>query len=306
MSPAAAAAVVLLAGATASLAARSDESLRRAKLLLGGYGTPLPLPLPSAGPKCSGIAARVRQVVSGLRRCVPPRLRPEALSLPAGLVLALVARSFAPAVVALIAVVAAARWRRRSSAERAAAARRAAVIEFCAILAGELRAGLPPDAALCRAVEEADRARPGGLGRAAVTGVLAAARFGGDVPAALRSAAAGPAGDGLSGLAACWQVAVDSGSGLADAVDRVAAALRADRDQREDLRAQLAGVRSTAALLTALPLFAMVLGSAMGADPARVLLHTRAGLGCLIFGALLEGAGASWTARIVRGAEGGD
>ena len=41
----------------------------------------------------------------------------------------------------------------------------------------------------------------------------------------------------------------------------------------------------------------------MGADPLRVLLHTGAGLGCLVAGALFEGGGVWWAARIVRGAE---
>jgi tight adherence protein B len=84
----------------------------------------------------------------------------------------------------------------------------------------------------------------------------------------------------------------------------VAAALRSEADQREDLRAQLAGPRSTAVLLALLPLFGLVLGTGLGADPAGVLLHTRVGLACLAAGVLLEWAGLAWTARIIRTAEG--
>ncbi|WP_188283364.1 type II secretion system F family protein, partial [Streptomyces sp. CBMA29] len=110
---------------------------------------------------------------------------------------------------------------------------------------------------------------------------------------------------GLAAVAACWQVAVDGGAGLAAALDRVAAALRADADQRDDLRAQLAGPRSTAVLLALLPLFGVVLGAGLGADPSAVLLHTPAGLLCLVTGGCLEWAGLAWTARIIRAAEGG-
>ena len=51
--------------------------------------------------------------------------------------------------------------------------------------------------------------------------MLAAARFGGDVPGALRQAAREPGADGLVGLAACWRVAVDGGAGLAAGLDRL-------------------------------------------------------------------------------------
>ncbi|MFC8433726.1 type II secretion system F family protein [Streptomyces sp. NPDC057253] len=142
----------------------------------------------------------------------------------------------------------------------------------------------------------------GGLGAAQAV-VLAAARFGGDVPGALAAAARRPGAEGLLGLAACWRVAVDQGAGLAAGLDRLEGALRAERDQRADLRAQLAGARSTAWMLAGLPVLGLGLGAALGADPLRVLLHSGAGLGCLVVGGLLEGLGMWWAMRIVRGAE---
>nr|WP_318656266.1 type II secretion system F family protein [Streptomyces resistomycificus] len=141
-----------------------------------------------------------------------------------------------------------------------------------------------------------------GLGDAQAA-VLAAARFGGDVPAALAVAARQPGAEGLLGLAACWRVAVDQGAGLAAGLERLEAALRAERDQRADLRAQLAGARSTAVMLAGLPALGLALGTALGADPLHVLLHTGAGLGCLLVGGLLEGVGMWWAMRIVLGAE---
>lgn len=51
--------------------------------------------------------------------------------------------------------------------------------------------------------------------------MLAAARFGGDVPGALAAAARQAGAEGLLGLAACWRVAVDQGAGLAAGLDRL-------------------------------------------------------------------------------------
>lgn len=194
----------------------------------------------------------------------------------------------------------------RRRAELAAAERGAAAVSaLCGTVAGDLRAGRPPHTALADAVEASGWAGRPELAPAAAA-LLSATRFGGDVPEALRTAGRRQPGlRGLTAMAACWQVAVDGGAGLAAALDRLAAALRAEADQREDLRAQLAGPRSTAVLLALLPLFGLVLGSGLGADPSAVLLHTPVGLACLAAGAALEWAGLAWTARIIRTAEGG-
>ncbi|WP_347877100.1 type II secretion system F family protein [Streptomyces albus] len=199
-----------------------------------------------------------------------------------------------PPLAALAAVPLVRRRLRRRNETRAAERRAAEVIELCAAMAGELRAGRQPAEALLAAP-----VRPG----PSQAPVAAAARYGGDVAGALRQAARWPGAEGLAGVAACWQAAADTGAGLAGGLDRVAAALRAEREQREDLRAQLEGTRSTAALLALLPAFGLLMGSALGADPLRVLLHTPAGLACLLTGAVLEFAGLAWTGRIVRAAE---
>ncbi len=134
--------------------------------------------------------------------------------------------------------------------------------------------------------------------------MLAAARFGGDVAEALRLAARTDGAEGLAGLAACWQVAVDSGAGLATGLDRLESALRERREQRERLRAQLSGSWTTVVLLAVLPLAGLAMGAALGAEPLRVLLHTPAGLACLLIGGALETAGLWWAGRIVRAGEG--
>ncbi|KIF72596.1 hypothetical protein HY68_08750, partial [Streptomyces sp. AcH 505] len=96
---------------------------------------------------------------------------------------------------------------------------------------------------------------------------------------------------------------VDGGAGLAAGLDRLEGALRAERAQRDELRAELAGAWSTVVLLALLPMVGLAMGWALGADPLRVLLHTPAGLACLAGGAALEGVGLWWAARIVRAGE---
>ncbi|MDH6517500.1 tight adherence protein B [Streptomyces sp. SAI-135] len=278
--------------------------MRRARVLLAGGG------VVGVGPP------QWRRLVAELRR-VRGRLGFEWWAAVAGLVLAVLGASVLPVLAGAAGVPLLRRMRLIREERRVRERRAAAVIALCALVAGEVRAGRQPGEALAGAVRDVegpadgrgglDGARHespecGGLGETQAA-VLAAARFGGDVPGALAAAARRPGAEGLSGLAACWRVAVDQGAGLAAGLDRLEAALRAERDQRADLRAQLAGARSTAWMLAALPVLGLGLGAALGADPLHVLLHTGTGLGCLLAGGLLEGVGMWWAARIVRGAE---
>ncbi|MET9928584.1 MULTISPECIES: type II secretion system F family protein [unclassified Streptomyces] len=238
--------------------------------------------------------------------------RREWWCVPVAVLLAVLGASVLPLIAGAAAVPLVRRWvrgrARRRQRERAADS----VAALCAAVVGELRAGQEPGQALLAGLREraADgepkvRGGPGGeawLGEAEAA-VLAAARFGGDVPGALRQAADGPGLEGLSGMAACWQVAVDGGAGLVAGLDRLETALRADRRRREELRAQLAGAWSTVVVLALLPVAGLGLGAALGADPLRVLLHTPGGLLCLAVGGLLEAAGLFWACRIVRSGE---
>lgn len=273
-------AAAMCAGAAAWLTVGRDQGLRRARLVLAGGGVVETFPWWSGG--------RLRSVV---------RLRREWLCLPVALVLAVLGESAVPLIAGAVAVPLVrrrllARERRRERERRAEG-----VVALCGAVAGELRAGLQPGQALLVA------ARSTAVLGGAEAVVLAAARFGGDVPQALREAAKEPGADGLVGVAACWRVAVDSGAGLAAGLDRLEAALRAERDQREELKAQLAGAWSTVALLALLPLVGLAMGWALGAEPLQVLLHTPAGAGCLVVGGLLEAAGLWWARQIVRKGE---
>ncbi|MGR8009199.1 type II secretion system F family protein [Streptomyces hypolithicus] len=277
-------AAALCAGAAAWLLAGRDRDLRRARLMLvGGAADP----------------GRPTELWHRLMAVARDRLRREWLCVPVAAVGAALGESVLPLVAGVVAVPLVGRRLRAGELRRERERRADEVIALCGAVAGELRAGREPGQALFAAV-----GGTGGLGGAEAD-VMAAARFGGDVPQALRRAAREPGADGLVGVAACWRVAVDGGAGLARGLDRLEGALQAERDQRKDLRAQLAGAWATVALLALLPLAGLLIGSALGAAPLRVLLHTPAGIGCLLAGGLLETAGLMWARRIVRKGEGG-
>ncbi|MEV6053327.1 type II secretion system F family protein [Streptomyces sp. NPDC052107] len=276
-------AALICLGALVWLLGGRHYGMRRARLLLAGGGVVATGPL------------SWDRALAELRR-LRDRLGAEWWALAAGLLLGLLGASVIPVVVGAAGVPVLRRVRLARQARRVREGRADAVIVLCGALAGEVRAGRQPGEALLRAARDS-----GGLGEAQAA-VVAAARFGGDVPGALTAAARQAGAEGLLGLAACWRVAVDQGAGLAAGLDRLDAALRAERDQRADLRAQLAGARATTVLLAVLPALGLLLGSAMGADPLHVLLHTGAGLGCLAIGSAFEAAGMWWAVRIVRGA----
>jgi tight adherence protein B len=199
-----------------------------------------------------------------------------------------------------------------------------AITDGVAALAGELRAGQPAQQALRAVAENAPVDEVARLLRtAADTAVV-----GGDVGDMLRRAACVRARSEntesahlrerrdrrdklpmvlyapLSGLAAAWQVAERTGATPAAVLDCLVEDLRARRRQRQNLAAQLAGARSTAALLAVLPLLGLALGMAMGAHPVAHLLGTPIGQVALLAGVIMDGLGVLWTSRIIRTAGG--
>lgn len=279
---------LLCAGAAAWGLAGGDRVSRRARVLFAG-----------GGPVGPGRPSRRAWLVWAVR--VRAARWREWACVGAGLLVAVLGGSVVPLLAGAAAVPLMRRWLRARARERARLERAAEVAELCGAVVGELRAGAQPGQALTAAIRRTV-AGPGGPG-AAETGVLAAAAFGGDVPGALRQAAREPGAEGLAGMAACWRVSVDGGAGLAAGLDRLEGALRAERDREESLRAQLAGARSTAVVLALLPLVGLLIGTGLGADPLRVLLHTPMGWGCLLAGGVLEVLGLLWCRRIVREGE---
>ena len=175
-------------------------------------------------------------------------------------------------------------------AKREAAARRRG-IEAIATFASDLRSGQPMRPALVSALD--------GVAPQAV----AAAQWGGDVPAALRRDAQANGFEQWRFLAACWEVSESSGAGLASALDRLSASARAGEEVRVQLKAHLAAPRATARMLATLPLIGLLLGLALGGDPLAWLLGTPAGVLCLVAGVALTALGLWWGHRIARGVE---
>jgi len=148
---------------------------------------------------------------------------------------------------------------------------RAGAIEAVGALAAELRAGCRTETALAvsAVVTPGDRQTPA-------------------------------AAEATRRVAAAVVVSERLGAPLADLLDRVDADLRASHLLRKLIAAQTAGSQATTLLLAALPLAGLALGSAMGADPLRQLLHTPLGAACSITALALQTAGLLWVSRLLR------
>lgn len=182
--------------------------------------------------------------------------------------------------------------RARALRRRAAAGRekRRGVIILCRVLAAELRSGRPPEDALGTALVEAgpEVARAVGDG------------FGGRSP--VPAAEADPDLRALAYLAVCWEVASDTGAGLADVVDALAAELTAREEVRAEIAARTGGPRTTAVVLGVLPVVGLLLSAGLGGSPLVFLFTTPLGLLCLVLGVLLDVTGLWWMGRLVRAA----
>lgn len=189
--------------------------------------------------------------------------------------------------------------RRRLAARRAAARDGGAAAELAdalARIADELRTGAHPAAAL------AGHGHDGPLARGLLEPAAVAARIGEPVPEALRRAARGPAGHDVERVAAAWELADRHGAPLAELLGGLVADIRWRLAHGARVRAQLAGPRATASVLTALPLAGVGLGQLMGIAPLAVLRSDLHGPALLVLGVLLTVAGAAWSDRILRAA----
>jgi len=153
-------------------------------------------------------------------------------------------------------------------------------------LAAELRAGQSPHSALVNAGEGLC---PWPVARAV------ALRRGDTVSALVEDAQKCPE---LKALVACWRVGLDSGSGLAASITKLAASLRISQDIRLQLEAELAGPKATSRMLALLPLVGIALGYLMGAEPLTWLVLNPMGWIALVFGVGLTCLGIWWTNSI--------
>jgi tight adherence protein B len=202
---------------------------------------------------------------------------------------------------ALAGAVLVAAWHRRRARSRAPLVRSALAAELADALGRiieELRAGGHP-AAVLRGVRT-----DGPLVRAVLRPAATAAALGEGVAAALAAEAARhpDLGGELQRVARTWALAERHGVAPAELLASVLADLRWRIASAGRVRAQLAGPRATATVLTALPGLGIVLGELIGAEPLAVLRSGLLGQLLVVVGVGLSATGAAWTDRITRAA----
>ena len=177
---------------------------------------------------------------------------------------------------------------RRAEVQRQADRDRAHLSATIAVLVDEYAAGATPATALRVSAPGAGRYRPW-FEHAAIT-----ARAGGDVASVF-----GTIPD-LPELSVGCRVAADTGAPLNAVLAGLVTDLDADRSLRRAVRAVLAGPRTSAALVSALPVIGLLMGSTLGANPVRFLLHTPLGTALLALGVTFDLAGNVWIGLLTR------
>lgn len=102
----------------------------------------------------------------------------------------------------------------------------------------------------------------------------------------------------------CHVMCESTGAPLSGLLTSLSNGLRDSSDATRARTAAFAGAKSTARVLMALPLFAIALGYAMGANPLRVLLTSTHGVLILGAGLLLTAIGYAWMNRMLAVARG--
>jgi tight adherence protein B len=214
----------------------------------------------------------------------------------AGSVVTAVAFVAPVAVAAALAVVAGtiALRRHRANLRARTAVESAALQAALDVLAGELRAGAHPVVAFETAAAEV----PDDVA-ASLRAVAARARLGVDVAAGLRAAAAGSAAPNhWRRLSVCWDLAHRHGLAIATLM-RTAHREFVERERFESrFAAAMAGARTTALVLSGLPVLGIGLGQLVDADPVGFLISGGLGGGLLLVGTVLACSGLLWSDRI--------
>lgn len=241
-------------------------------------------------------AARLRLLHRRPVSTARPRRLPTAAAIGGGVLVGVLtlgpAGGFAGGVAGLV-------WHRRrarSSTSRAATATATELADALGRITEELRAGAHPVAAL------RGTGADGPLARAVLAPAATAAELGDGVAAALAAEATrrpGVAGD-LSRIARAWALADRYGVPPVELLVAVHTDLRWRVTHARRVRAQLAGPRATAAVLTALPALGIALGELVGAGPLAVLRSGAIGQLLVVVGVGLAATGAAWTDRILR------
>ncbi len=178
-------------------------------------------------------------------------------------------------------------WRRHRDRSAASATARD-VSSACQLLAGLLRVGHVPSAALAAAARDAP----------VLAEAAAVLEVGGPPGAALRRLGTERGRAGLVELAIAWEVAERTGASLTATLDVLAERLAAEQAVADVVAAELAAPRATGRLLAVLPAAGVALGYSFGGDPLGFLAGSLPGQLSLVAGVALGCAGVFWTERI--------
>lgn len=250
----------------------------------------LVLPTRPAGGRLRRLGARTR----ARRPWVPPG---RALALAGAAAAGVAAAGIGGGVAGLLVGVTWLRQRARARLASTGAAAAGELADALARITDELRAGAHPAAAL--AGLDAD----GPAAREVLRPAAAASRLGETVPAALtRAQPHSTLAADVERVAAAWALSDRHGVPLADLLAGVGSELRWRVEFGRRVRAELAGPRATATVLTILPALGLGLGQLMGADPLGVLRDGVLGSALLVVGVALCTAGMTWSEHILRSA----
>ncbi len=187
------------------------------------------------------------------------------------------------------------RYRRRIRRQRGSAEAKALETALD-VLVGELRIGAHPVRAFAVSAAETDEVSVA----AGLLAVAARARLGADVAAGLRSASRSSSLPAQwERLAVYWELGCEHGLAISTLMN----AAKRDIAERQRFSARvdsgMAGARTSAAILAALPVLGVLMGQLIGAKPVGFLLSGPGGA-LLVVGVMLVCAGLLWSDRITR------
>lgn len=170
------------------------------------------------------------------------------------------------------------------------------------------RGANPAPAELTALLDQVSMVLQGGIAPSRAWAAVAAAQEAEAPKALAQRIALGAVPDGddphLRALALCLRISATSGAAASSLLLHLAGSLRDLADAERARDSAFAGPKATARILMALPLAALVLGFALGADPLSVLFGSPAGLGLLALGGTLTAAGWWWMLRLLHVARG--
>lgn len=158
----------------------------------------------------------------------------------------------------------------------------------CALLAGQLKAGQPPWAAINQIAREST----------VFAKIASALEITKDIPTALSQVGSSAKYGEIYQLSQTWWVCQYSGSPISDAVAAIVQQQRNAKITESSIQLELSSARTTAMLLAGLPAVGVLMGFAVGGNPIEFLGQTAAGQICLAAAFSLVALGLLWAQKL--------